>query len=94
MLQNQLAWQIATDDAIKKRDLVLAEKIAMRANDAAKGEDPSILDTVARVLFMRGKKAEAIALQEKAVKQADGGMKKDLQATLDSYKKGELPKAE
>jgi thiol-disulfide isomerase/thioredoxin len=93
MLQNELAWQIASDPTIEKRDLGLAETIATRANDAAKGKEPAVIDTLARILFMQGKKAEAIALQEKAVKLAeDDAMKTSLQKTLDSYKKGELPK--
>jgi thiol-disulfide isomerase/thioredoxin len=94
MMQNQLAWQMLTDQKIKERDLGLAEKIATRANDAAKGKDPAILDTLARARFVNGKKDQAIELQEKAVKLADGEMKKSFQETLDSYKKGSLPKAE
>jgi thiol-disulfide isomerase/thioredoxin len=94
MLQNQLAWQILTDKSIKKRDLDVAETLANRANDAADGKDAAILDTVARIAFMRGKKQEAIELQEKAVKMAQGEMKSSLEATLNSYKKGELPEAD
>ena len=94
MLQNQLAWQIATDEAIAERDLALARKIATRANEAAKGKDAAILDTLARVLFMQGKKEEAIELQTKAVKVAESGLKNSLQKTLQSYQQGELPKAD
>jgi thiol-disulfide isomerase/thioredoxin len=94
MLQNDIAWQIATDPKIEQRDLKLAEKIATRANDASKGQNPAVLDTLARVLFMNGKKTEAIAAQEKAIKLADANMKADLQKTLDSYRKGEIPKDE
>ena len=94
MLQNQLAWQMLTDPKIKERDLGLAEKIATRANDAAQGKDPAILDTLARACFMNGKKEQAIELQEKAVKLADGDMKGSLQEVLDSYKQGKLPKGE
>jgi thiol-disulfide isomerase/thioredoxin len=92
MLQNQLAWQIATDTSIKERDLNLAGTIARRANEAAKGNDPAILDTVARVQFMQGKTEDAIATQEKAVKLADGELKSQLERTLESYRKGELSK--
>ncbi|MDB6067501.1 MAG: Redoxin domain protein, partial [Pedosphaera sp.] len=94
MVQNQLAWQIATDDSIEKRDLGVAETIAKRANDASEGKNPAIMDTLARVYFMQDKKTEAIALEEKAVKLAEDDMKDSLQKTLDSYKKGDLPKAE
>jgi hypothetical protein len=72
----------------------LAEKLAMRANDAAKGRTPSILDTLARVLFIQGRKEEAIQLQNQAVTVAEGREKEGLQKTLDSYRRGELPNAE
>ncbi len=92
MLQNEIAWELATDEKVKERDLDLIEKIARRANDAAQGKDPSILDTLARVLFMNGKKTQAIEAQEKAVKLAEGAAKAELQKTLDSYKEDKLPK--
>jgi thiol-disulfide isomerase/thioredoxin len=93
MLQNQLAWQIATDPNIKERNLKIAEECANRANAATNGKDPAILDTVARVKFMQGQKDQALALQEKAVSLAEGDLKAQLQKTLESYKRGELSKA-
>jgi tetratricopeptide (TPR) repeat protein len=90
-LQNQLAWVLATHKDIKKPDLELASKIATRANEASQGKDPQILDTLARVKFLQGKKEDAVALQEKAVKSAEGDMKDALQKTLDSYKAGKVP---
>jgi len=93
-MQNELAWRIATDRTIEQRDLAMAETIAKRANDAAKGESPAILDTLARILFMLGRKQEAIALEEKAVALQEGELKKALEGVLDSYKKGQLPKAD
>lgn len=94
LFQNQLAWRILTDEAIEERDLKLAETIAIRANDAAKSKDAGILDTLARAKFMQGKKEQAIELQGKALNLADSDQKESIQKTLDSYKKGELPKAE
>jgi tetratricopeptide (TPR) repeat protein len=94
MMQNQLAWELATHDGIVKREVEIIEKIAQRANDAAGGKDPAILDTLARALFMRGKKDAAIELQEKAVKLAQGVMKGQLQRVLNSYRQGTLPEAE
>lgn len=93
-LQNQLAWQIATDPAIKERDLKLAARCAERAKEASKGQDAAILDTVARVKFMQGEKQEAVALQKQAVALADGNMKEQMQQTLESYQRGELSKAD
>lgn len=91
MLQNQIAWYIATAEGLEKRDLPLAEKIAERANLAAKGKDANILDTLARVQFMNGKKKEAIETQQKAVDLASGDMKDKFEEFLASYKAGKLP---
>lgn len=93
MRQNELAWRIATRPGLEERDLDLAEKIARRANEAAKGKNAEVLDTVARVLFMKGQKDKAIDFQAKAVEFAEGNRKNQFQATLDSFKKGEDPKA-
>jgi thiol-disulfide isomerase/thioredoxin len=93
MMQNELAWQIATDNNIKERDLKVAELLANRANDASHGKDAGTLDTLARIKFMEGQKEEAVALQQKAVNLADGPQKSQLEKTLESYKRGELSKA-
>ena len=94
MLQNQLAWTIVAAPDIEKRDLKLADKIAGRAVSASNSKDPGILDTQARVWFMQDKKDEAIKLEQKAVDLAGADDKPQYQKTLDSYKKGELPKLE
>jgi len=93
MVQNEMAWEIATDKSITQRDLPLAELIARRAVMAGKSKDPGILDTLARVLFMQDKKDEAIAVQQSAVEMADGNTKAELQKSLESYKRGELSKS-
>ena len=94
LLQNQLAWRILTDKSIEEPDLNLAETIASRANDAAKGKDAGILDTLARAMFMQGKKDQAIELQTKALKLAEADQQASLQKTLDSYREGRLPKTD
>jgi thiol-disulfide isomerase/thioredoxin len=94
MVQNQLAWQIATDKSIKDRNLELAETIAERGVKASKSQDPAILDTLARVKFMRGQKDDAIALQEKALKLASAEEKAQYRKVLEGYKNGELAKVE
>ena len=90
-LLNYLAWQIATDKSIQKPDLALAETLAKRANAATNDKNPQFLDTQARVLFVRGQKEAAIALETKALALAGPDEKASCQKTLDSYKKGELP---
>jgi thiol-disulfide isomerase/thioredoxin len=91
MLQNQLAWTIVSSKDLEKRDLTLAEKIAERANKAAQGKDPNILDTLARAQFMNGKKSQAIQTEQKAVELADEEMKPEFKKYLESYKAGKLP---
>jgi hypothetical protein len=78
---------------LEERDLDVAEKLAKRANEAAKGNDAAILDTLARVLFLKGQKTEAIEYQEKAVELAKGDLKDQLAETLASYKEGKVPKS-
>jgi thiol-disulfide isomerase/thioredoxin len=92
-LQNRLAWQIATDPNIENRNLDLAATFADRGIEATKGKNADLLDTKARILFMQGKKDDAIQLQEKAVAAAQGEGKETLEKTLASYKEGKLPAA-
>ena len=51
---------------IAKHDWV-AWGYARRANEITQGKDPEVLDTLARVLFMKGQKDSAIEYQTKAV---------------------------
>jgi Flp pilus assembly protein TadD len=90
-LLNQLAWGLATRDEVQERDLEVIDRIATRANDASNKKDPAVLDTLARVKFMKGEKEQAVQLQQKAVELADSEMKEDLQKTLTSYKEGKIP---
>ena len=96
MTLNQLAWEIAIREGIEERDLDFAEKTARRAAAIVK-DNPSdkaeILDTLARVLFLKGQKEPAIELQQKAVELAAGRRKEQFQVTLDSYRQGQRPKA-
>src|SRR5206468_3721663 len=97
MLQNGIAWTIATKDGLAERDLSLAEKIARRAEAAAKDSafaKAEILDTLARVLFLKGDKEAAIQAQQRAVEFAEGGRKKQFAGTLADYKAGRAPRDE
>jgi thiol-disulfide isomerase/thioredoxin len=84
-LQNTLAWTLAMRPGLQKRDLALAEKIAVRGNKAAMEKDADILDTLARIQFMNGKKDEAIATQQKAVDVADSRSRGPMKMTLERY---------
>jgi hypothetical protein len=90
---NQLSWTIATQKGATKELLAIAEKSAIKANELSKGSDAAILDTVARVQFVKGDKDAAIATQEKAVKAAasDERARKQFEKTLEAYKAGKIP---
>jgi thiol-disulfide isomerase/thioredoxin len=88
---NQLSWTLITQKGLSKELVAIAEKEANRANDLAKGKNPEILDTLARVQFVKGQKDEAIATQQKAIDIAEERAKKNYQKTLDSYKDGKIP---
>lgn len=89
--QNELAWNLITTKGCSGEALKAAAKIAERANEASKGKDPNILDTLARIRFVQGEKAKAVELQEKAVALASSDNKSQLEQTLASYKDGKLP---
>ncbi len=92
--QNALAWVIATQEGVDPRNLALAEKMAVRANETAQGRDSAVLDTLARIQFMNGEKTEAIATEQKAVDIAPDEQKAFLKKFLTSYQEGQLPKAD
>jgi thiol-disulfide isomerase/thioredoxin len=93
-LQNQMAWMVATQPGLENRDLAVGEKIAERGNKAAGGKNANLLDTLARLQFMNGKKEVAVATQQKALELAEADQKTAFTKTLESYQRGELPKAE
>lgn len=88
---NMIAWLIVDpqrgfDLKSNPKLVVLAEQAAVKANDATGGTEPGVLDTLARVQFVKGDKAAAIATQQKAIGLAnDPDMKKDLEASLKEF---------
>lgn len=84
---NMAAWMAATAP-FELRDLEIAWEAANRAVDLSERKDAAILDTLAVVYYFLGRLPEAIRLQEEAVqKAADGSEAKQLQTTLDYYRK-------
>jgi thiol-disulfide isomerase/thioredoxin len=88
--QNDLAWAIVAQP-LEQRNLRLAETLAQRANSAARGQDADILDTLARVQFMSGKKKEAIVTEQKAVDASSDEKKSSFQNVLAMYQQDQLP---
>jgi thiol-disulfide isomerase/thioredoxin len=91
LMQNRLARQIVNDNTVDRSGLDLAETLVSRANEASKGDNPEVLNTQARLLFLKGQKEAAVQVETKAVALAETDRKQSMQSALDSYKKGELP---
>ena len=78
---NFMAWLIVDPDQNhEETDLDVALKIAERANVLGKDKDAGVLDTLARVHYMKGDLAKAIEIQKKAV-----ALDAKLQKQLDEY---------
>src|SRR5438046_1695662 len=93
LLLNDLAWDIATREDLEERDLDLAEQLARKADQTLNGANADVIDTVARVFFLKGQREKAVEFQRKDVDVAEGERKKQFEATLNSYKEGKIPKA-
>jgi thiol-disulfide isomerase/thioredoxin len=92
---NQMAWAIGGDMKEPSAEaLETAATAASKAVEKTKGEEPAVLDTLARIQFRQGKKEEAIKTQEQAVSKAKDKMKPLLEKTLSAYKDGKLPPSE
>jgi membrane associated rhomboid family serine protease len=70
LLLNNVAWLIATSDAPSESDLGVALDLAERAVEATEHEDPNVLDTLAEVLFQVGRRPEALAAIDEAIRLA------------------------
>lgn len=92
MMLNMLAWPIVDDASkIKKPDYDVAIRIAVRANELTKSENPYILDTLAYAYYKGGQIDKAIEYQEKAVATLskvpmDDATKKDITDRLAMFK--------
>jgi thiol-disulfide isomerase/thioredoxin len=86
---NSLAWFIVDAPDLKDRDLGLAHAAATKANTLTNESDPSILDTLAHVEFMKGNRDRAIELEKKAIELAPARMKESLRPALERFEKGE-----
>lgn len=86
---NQFAWiMVDPDGPFSKdtRDLDLAMKAATKAVELTNEKDGAILDTLARVHFVKGDIDKAIELQTKAIAVSPEGQKAQLEPALEEYK--------
>lgn len=86
MALNAVAWFVVDSPTVKTRNADFALRAADRANELTKGEDPEILDTVARAHYEKGDLKKAVEIQKKAVEHAgEGPMAEELSAVLKKY---------
>lgn len=84
---NEVAWNLVDPEGdVKNPDLDLAFRAASEAVKITEEKDGMILDTLARVYFVKGDVAKAIETQEKAVKFAPEQIKDQMSETLSEYK--------
>ena len=84
---NDIAWKIVDPEAKwGKVDLDLALRAAEKGVALTDEKDAAVLDTLARVWFVKGDVAKAIEIETKAVAVASGKMKEDLERALAEYK--------
>jgi len=92
---NAIAWTIVDpdDSTFTKKDLDLALRAAMRADEVSKHKDAAIIDTLAKVYHDKGDLAKAVELQDKAVKALEempeaqrDSMEQELKDRLQQYK--------
>ncbi len=90
---NAVAWGLVTEFDKPGKELIdTAADIVKKALGLSKDE-PALLDTLAKIQFLQGLKEEAIKTLEKAIaKTDDEDLKGQLKLSLESMKKGELPK--
>jgi tetratricopeptide (TPR) repeat protein len=72
---NNIAWMLVTPEREKKADpklLKFALKVALKADNLRKNQDPSIADTLAKAYFDNGMLAKAVAAQERVVELVPG----------------------
>lgn len=96
-MANAVAWKLLTTDGLEGIDYNAVERLARHAVDLSKGDDQRAptLDTLARAVFLAGRKDEAIKIQQQAIDAADSDeLKQQLTATLEAYKAGKVPPAQ
>ncbi len=84
---NALAWTIVDPEGgVTEPNLDLAMRAAEAAVKGSKNEDGSMLDTLARVVFLKGDVDRAIAIQKDAIsKSPEGRMREGMEKALAEY---------
>jgi len=96
---NQIAYTVLEGPGVSRRDYPFALAFAEKADEAAKGQDWSIADTLARAQFATGDKAKAVESQTRAIALAQaakigGDELAELETTLKVFKGEQKPAEE
>jgi hypothetical protein len=67
-IDNEIAWRMATESDADTGQLLAAQELAERAADRTQYGDPTILDTLAEVLFVRGDRDGALRVIDEAIR--------------------------
>jgi membrane associated rhomboid family serine protease len=67
-IDNEVAWRMATESDADAGQLMAAQELAERAADLTEYGDPTILDTLAEVLFVRGERDAALRVIDEAIR--------------------------
>lgn len=85
---NEIAWTIVDPEgAVEKKDLGLALKAAESACEFTAWKEPHVLDTLARVYFLKGDVKKAIEVQTNAIALASPDMKEQFTPALEEYQR-------
>lgn len=71
-IDNEIAWRMATESDANVKQLLAAQELAERAADRTEYGDPTILDTLAEVLFVRGDRDGALRMIDQAIRLTRG----------------------
>lgn len=86
---NEFAWVLVDPEGdVENPPLDVALRAAQEASRLTGDKDGAILDTLARVYWLKGDKAKAIELQRKAVENATPQFKEELEQRLEEYEAG------
>ncbi|GAB4467783.1 MAG: hypothetical protein OHK0029_39840 [Armatimonadaceae bacterium] len=93
MSLNELAWSMVGDEPQwKKPDYALALKLARRAAELTKNQEPPVLDTLAMAYYRAGNLGQAITTQKQAIAlldkaKADAATRKEYTNRLEMFEK-------
>jgi len=83
---NDIAWEIATDRSVEKKDLDRALTYAQRAVELTQKQNAMILDTLARVYAEKGEMAKAVETEELGISKASEAEKVEFAKALAGFK--------